>query len=32
MVGFDVVTLDGAGQITSVLGFLDRVPPPPDGG
>jgi SnoaL-like domain len=26
VVGFDVVTLDGAGQITSVLGFLDRVP------
>ena len=26
VVGFDVVTLDGAGLITSVLGFLDRVP------
>ncbi len=26
VVGFDVVTLDGAGQITSVLGFLDKVP------
>ncbi len=27
VVGFDVVTLDDAGLITSVLGFLDRVPP-----
>ena len=26
VVGFDVVTLDDAGLITSVLGFLDRVP------
>ena len=26
VVGFDVVTLDDAGKITSVLGFLDRVP------
>ncbi len=26
VVGFDVVTLDDAGRITSVLGFLDRVP------
>ena len=26
VLGFDVVTLDGAGLITSVLGFLDRVP------
>ncbi len=26
VVGFDVVTLDDEGLITSVLGFLDRVP------
>jgi SnoaL-like domain len=26
VVGFDVVTLDDSGKITSVLGFLDRVP------
>jgi hypothetical protein len=26
VVGFDVVTLDDAGQITAVLGFLDKVP------
>ena len=26
VVGFDVVTLDDDGQITSVLGFLDKVP------
>jgi hypothetical protein len=26
VVGFDVVTLDDAGLITSVLGFLDKVP------
>jgi nuclear transport factor 2 (NTF2) superfamily protein len=26
VVGFDVVTLDDAGQITQVLGFLDKVP------
>jgi hypothetical protein len=26
VVGFDVVTLDDQGLITSVLGFLDRVP------
>jgi hypothetical protein len=26
VVGFDVVTLDDKGLITSVLGFLDRVP------
>lgn len=26
VVGFDVVTLDDAGQITTVLGFLDKVP------
>jgi SnoaL-like protein len=26
VVGFDVVTLDDVGLITSVLGFLDRVP------
>ena len=29
VVGFDVVTLDDTGQITSVLGFLDRVPAAP---
>jgi hypothetical protein len=26
VVGFDVVRLDGAGRITEVLGFLDKVP------
>jgi len=26
VVGFDVVTLDGAGQVSTVLGFLDKVP------
>jgi hypothetical protein len=26
IVGFDVATLDGEGRITTVLGFLDKVP------
>jgi len=26
IVGFDVVTTDGAGRISAVIGFLDRVP------
>ncbi|MEV4629905.1 nuclear transport factor 2 family protein [Micromonospora sp. NPDC049523] len=26
IVGFDVVTIDGDGRLTQVLGFLDRVP------
>jgi hypothetical protein len=26
VIGFDVLTLDGQGRVTSVIGFLDRVP------